>query len=125
MRTAVVIFLWILITLTTRAQAMGRQYAWSEPIFELPWFGQYPGMPANMYGQGAGMPGMPWQGGYAYPGYPSPGPYTPGPMPQMAPQMVNGGYVVSQQPGHSVVIQPNSRGQHPTITQVPGMVTSA
>lgn len=51
---AVVIFLWILITLTTRAQAMGRQYAWSEPIFELPWFGQYPGMPANMYGQGAG-----------------------------------------------------------------------
>lgn len=40
------------------------------------------------------------------------------------PQMVNGGYVVSQQPGHSVVIQPSAHGP-PMVTQVPGMVNSA
>ena len=53
--------------------------------------------------------------GYAYPaGVPYPGagqmPYGP---------QVNGGYVVQQQPGHSLIIRP---GQG--ITQVPGVVTS-
>ncbi|THG95810.1 hypothetical protein EW026_g5916 [Hermanssonia centrifuga] len=115
-----VIFLWIVITLTSRAQAMGRPYAWSEPIFELPWFGQYPGMPESGYGS----PGQ----HYAYPagspqmGYPG---FQPGMQQGYQPGMVNGGYVVSQQPGHSVVIQPGRGGQAPTITQVPGMVTSA
>ena len=38
---------------------------------------------------------------------------------------VPGGYVVQQNPGHSVVIQPGSNGQAPTVTQIPGVVTSA
>jgi len=125
-----VIFLWILVTLTARAQAMGRPYAWSEPIFELPWFGQYPGMPEGMYGYpggpnspGGSAPQTPYQQGYAYPAG------TPGMYPQMMqggqPYMMNGGYVVPQQPGHSVVIQPGQRGQGPTITQVPGVVSTA
>lgn len=126
----VVIFLWILITLTSRAQVLGRPYAWSEPIFELPWFGQYPGMPESMYGPhipgspgGGGSPYM--GGGYAYPAA-SPGMY-PNMMPGggQQPYMMNGGYVVPQQPGHSVIVQPGARGQPPTITQVPGMVTAA
>lgn len=124
----VVIFLWILITLTSRAQAMGRPYAWSEPIFELPWFGQYPGSPEGMYGGGSpGEGNSPYMGGYAYPAS------SPGMYPQMMPMggqmqqpyMSNGGYLVPQQPGHSVIVQPGARGQPPTITQVPGMVQSA
>ncbi|KAJ3542396.1 hypothetical protein NM688_g5976 [Phlebia brevispora] len=101
-----VIFLWIIITLTTRAQAMGRVYAWSEPIFELPWFGQYPGMPDGYYGGGRN---------YAYP---AGVPYMQGAYPGMA----NGGYVVAQQPGHAVVIQPGANGQS-MVTQVPSMVS--
>lgn len=41
------------------------------------------------------------------------------------PQMMGGGYVVQQNPGHSVVIRPGVNGQAPTVTQVPGVVTSA
>ena len=111
---------------------MGRPYAWSEPIFELPWFGQYPGMPESMYGAGgANMPMTPYMGGgYAYPAGAYPGAMMPQPMMMQGgaaaqPYMTNGGYVVPQQPGHSVVIQPNGRGQPPTITQVPGVVSSA
>ncbi|GBE79457.1 hypothetical protein SCP_0206570 [Sparassis crispa] len=94
------IFLWILISLTTRARVLGRPFAWAEPIFELPWFGELPGWPAGGYGN---IP----LGGYGYPMAPYP------------PQMVNGGYVVQQNPGHSVVIQQGA-GQMPTITQIPG-----
>jgi len=113
------IFLWILISLTTRAQALGRPYAWSEPIVELPWFGQWPGWP-----EGGDM------GGFAYPAGSHPGsPYSgAGGMPMgygQPGQMMGGGYVVQQNPGHSVVIQPGVNGQAPTITQVPGMVSSA
>ena len=106
----VVIFLWILLTLTTRAQAMGRPFAWQEPIFELPWFGQYPGM---MEGGGGYYHGR----SYAYPagGYPMQGAYPQG--------AVNGGYVINQQPGHSIVVQRDASGQ-PIVTQVPGVVTS-
>ena len=98
----VVIFEWILVTLATRAQAMGRNYVWREPIFELPWFGQYPGWPGGAY---AGN-------GYAYP---AAAPYTNVQYP------VNGyGNVIQQQPGHSVIIRPGHG-----VTQVPGVVTSA
>lgn len=87
-------------------------------MFELPWFGQYPGM----------QEGQSHYGHYAYPaGSPMMYPMQQGMQPGMAfpqPQMVNGGYVVAQQPGHSVVIQPGSNGQAPTITQVPGVVNS-
>ena len=89
---------------------LGRPYAWAEPIVELPWFGQYPGFPEGQYPQN-GMYQMP----YAYPagqpmGYPAPGGQP--------------GYVIQQNPGHSVVIQPGVNGQPPTITQVPGSVSS-
>ncbi|RPD67126.1 hypothetical protein L227DRAFT_569311 [Lentinus tigrinus ALCF2SS1-6] len=107
-----VIFLWILISLTSRAKALGRPFAWAEPIVELPWFGQWPGYPEGQYPVN-GMYQMP----YAYPagmpmGYPA------------GPQ-VNPGYVIQQNPGHSVVIQPGVGGQPPTVTQIPGTVSSA
>ena len=117
------IFLFILVALTTRAKTLGRPYAWAEPIVELPWFGQWPGYPEGQYpGAGSmmmypgGAPGgMMMMPGYAYPaGQPM---YAPG-------QPVQPGYVVQQNPGHSVVIQPGVNGQAPTITQVPGTVSS-
>lgn len=112
-----VIFLWILISLTTRAQALGRPYAWSEPIIELPWFGQWPGW---MEGESGG--------GYAYPAGSYPGTPYQGQMPMgyggQPGQAMGGGYVVQQNPGHSVVIQPGANGQAPVITQVPGMVSN-
>ncbi|OCH94068.1 hypothetical protein OBBRIDRAFT_748297 [Obba rivulosa] len=98
------IFLWAVIALTARSKVLGRPYAWGEPIFELPWFGQYPGPPG------------PYQGGYQMPMY-------PGGM-QYGPQMMNNGYVVQQNPGHAVVIQPNMGGLPPTITQVPSPIPS-
>lgn len=114
-----VIFLWILISLTTRAQALGRPYAWSEPIVELPWFGQWPGWSEGENG-----------GGYAYPAGSYPGtPYRGGGQMPMGyggqpATVMSGGYVVQQNPGHSVVIQPGANGQAPVITQVPGIVSS-
>lgn len=59
-----------------------------------------------MYPQQYGYPGMGMQPMGAY-------------GPQMAP-----GYVVQQTPGHSVVIQPGMNGQPPTVTQIPGTVSS-
>ena len=106
------IFLWILIALTTRAKAFGRHYAWGEPIVELPWFGQIPGFEGGQYQNGM------YPGQYGYPMMQQPMPGYAGP--QIAP-----GYVVQQNPGHSVVIQPGINGQPPTITQVPGTVSSA
>ncbi|KAF8592336.1 hypothetical protein K439DRAFT_1643522 [Ramaria rubella] len=41
------------------------------------------------------------------------------------PQYPNAGYVVHQQPGHSVLIQQGQDGQPPSIQQVPGTVVSA
>ena len=108
----VTIFLIVLISRTTAAQALGRPYAWSEPIVELPWFGQYPGWPEDEVG--------PYGPRYAYPAGAPMGAYPAGqPM-----QLAGGGYVVQQTPGHSLVIQPGSNGQAPTVAQVPGIVTS-
>lgn len=107
----VAISLWALISLTTRSQVFGRPYAWREPVIELPWFNQYPGWPEDAAGHGH------YPGQYAYPaGYAGGG---------TVPQMVGGGYVVQQNAGHSVVIRPGVNGQAPTVTQIPGMVTSA
>ena len=118
------IFIFILISLVTRAKALGRPFAWAEPIIELPWFGQWPGYPEGVYPQGGMMyPGM-MQGmgmmpqamsGYAYPAG-QPMPYPAG--------TATSGYVVQQNPGHSVVIQPGVNGQAPTITQIQGAVSS-
>ncbi|KAI0081813.1 hypothetical protein K474DRAFT_1613063 [Panus rudis PR-1116 ss-1] len=93
------IFFWILLALTTRSKTLGRPFAWSEPIVELPWFGEWPGWPAD-----SRYPG-------AYGGYPTvaPGGAVYGP----------GGYVIQQAPGHQVMIQPGVNGAPPTVTQVP------
>ncbi|KAI0774310.1 hypothetical protein C8Q74DRAFT_1269417 [Fomes fomentarius] len=110
------IFLYILIALTSRAKTLGRMYAWAEPIVELPWFGQWPGYPEGQYPQQNGM----YPGQYAYPaGIPMSYPGVGYPGSQVAP-----GYVIQQNPGYSVVIQPGVGGQPPTITQVPGSVSS-
>jgi hypothetical protein len=41
---AVTLYAIILISLATRAHALNRPFIWAEPIAELPWFGQFPGM---------------------------------------------------------------------------------
>ncbi|KAI0650725.1 hypothetical protein C8Q79DRAFT_1006963 [Trametes meyenii] len=109
------IFLWILISLTARAKALGRPYAWAEPIVELPWFGQWPGYEGGYPNGGA----MPYPGAYGYPGM-----MPMQPMPGYVGSQIQPGYVVQQNPGHSVVIQPGVNGQPPTVTQVPGTVSS-
>lgn len=64
--------------------------------------------------------GTPGRYNYAYPAGAPMGYQMPA-YPQ--PQMMNGGNVVMQQPGHSVVIQPQHGGP-PMVTQVPGVVQS-
>ncbi|KAG9317284.1 hypothetical protein JVU11DRAFT_1479 [Chiua virens] len=96
-----VIFFLIVITLTTRAVALGRVYAWREHISQLGWFGEWPAYPTEAV--------------YPRPPYANPQPYgVPYP---------TGGNYVQQVPGHSVVIQPGVNGAPPVITQVPGMVS--
>ncbi|KZT24490.1 hypothetical protein NEOLEDRAFT_1067039 [Neolentinus lepideus HHB14362 ss-1] len=94
------IFFIILLSLTTRAQALGRPFAWQENIVELPWFGQMPGYPGGVYANGYQNGG----GAYSYP------------MQQMLPPNA---FVIQQQPGHSVVIQPQPAGQPPMVNQIP------
>lgn len=90
-----IFFFIILITLTSRAVAFGRYYAWREHISQLGWFGELPGYPteaiyprAPMYGYGQPYPMM-------------------------------GGYHVQQMPGHSVMVQPGINGGQPIVTHMP------
>lgn len=78
---------------------MGRAYAWSEDINELPWFYEY-----GMQQPGAPYPYYPQGQGYSY---------------------NIGGQVVQQMPGHSLVIQPGVNGAPATVQQVPGTVQSS
>jgi hypothetical protein len=97
------IFLCILIILTSRAALLGRPHIWREPIQEVGWFGEYPGYPGygtHMMHQGGAQPQF----------Y---GTYQPG-------LTAQGQYYVPQQPGTSLVIQPGMNGQPPTVTHVPG-----
>ncbi|TFK55718.1 hypothetical protein OE88DRAFT_1652154 [Heliocybe sulcata] len=94
------IFFIILLMLTSRAQALGRQFAWQENIIDLPWFGQMPGYP----GSGTYTNGHQNGASYAYP------------MQQMLP---SNAFVIQQQPGHSVVIQPQASGGPPMVNQIP------
>jgi len=93
---------YILMQLVTLAQRFGRYRIWSEPIRELPWFGEMPGYyNTNNYGGGGPMMHYPppsSAGGYGYP--------------------YQGGMPVPN-PGHSIVIQPGINGALPTITQMP------
>jgi hypothetical protein len=99
------LFFLIMTTLTTRAVALGRVYAWREHTSQLGWFGQWPAYPTDSL-HPRGHP-------YAYGQYP--GAYG----------MPAGGNYVQQVPGHSVVIQPGVNGALPVITQVPGIVSPA
>jgi hypothetical protein len=94
------IFFLILVTLTTRAVALGRVYAWREHTSQLGWFGQWPAYP----GQTAPR-------GYPYGAYPT--------------AHMPGANYVQQAPGHSVVIQPGVGGAPAMISQIPGIVSPA
>lgn len=93
------------ITLANKARGLGRAYAWSEDINELPWFHEYQGFPQA-------------QANGAYPAY-----YQPQQV-QGYPYNING-QVVHQMPGHSLVIQPGVNGNPATVQQVPGTVQSS
>lgn len=124
---AVTLFSIILISLGTRAHSLNGPEIWSEPIAELPWYGQHPGYDDDNESRRGSRydPRAPYGASYA-PGAGQPN-GAGGFYPMMAQpsaiqqQYPGGGYVVQQQPGHSVVIQPGQNGQH-TVSQVPGMV---
>ncbi|KAF8812422.1 hypothetical protein BYT27DRAFT_7182858 [Phlegmacium glaucopus] len=92
-----ILALYVIFQLVDQAQRVGRYHIWSEPIRELPWFGEMPGY-YNTLGMGGGP--MPYPGSAISPGYGYP--YN---MPMAA-------------PGHSIVIQPGMNGAPPTVTQV-------
>jgi hypothetical protein len=52
---AVGLLFMLVVVLTSRAVALGNRYAWSEPITELPWFGEMPGYYQAPYGYGQQM----------------------------------------------------------------------
>jgi hypothetical protein len=85
--------LYILFQLVSQAQRFGRYYIWSEPIRELPWFGEMPGY----YNTHAGAP-VPYPNPAIPPGYGYP-------------------YNVPMSAGHSIVIQPGVNGAPPIVTQ--------
>jgi hypothetical protein len=81
----------LVVALTSRSVAMGNRYAWSDPIIDLPWFGEMPGYYQAPYGYGGQQMYLP----------------PPG--------------AIQQQPGHSVVIQPGHHGNPTTVQQIPTM----
>ena len=101
-------------------QRGGRPYAWREPMLELPWYGEWPGYSG---GPGSLYPTVQMTQGGAMAAYPGAVVQPGGPITTM-PVMQDGGYVVQQQPGYSMVITPGMNGQAPTIQQVPGRISS-
>jgi hypothetical protein len=99
-------FLIFVIALANRSQVLGWPEIWYEDIYDLPWFGEYPG-----------YPGQPF-----YPPYPGAEFQNQGPM-VGGPQMLGNGGVVQHQPGHSIIIWPGANGEPPRIEQRPGIVT--
>ncbi|KAJ3758422.1 hypothetical protein F5880DRAFT_1472212 [Lentinula raphanica] len=93
----------ILMQLITQAQRFGRYLIWYEPIQNLGWYGEWPGL-YNTTTQPMGQMGQyPQQYQYAVPyGYP-----------------LQAGSGIAQQPGHSIIIQPSANGGPATVTQVP------
>lgn len=121
--TLVAIFFVVVMHLTSTAvQRGGRPYAWREPMIELPWYGEWPGYsggPGSLYptmqmGEGGMIPGAYHAGAVI----PQQGPIS------TLPVMQNGGYVVQQQPGYSMIITPGMNGQAPTVQQVPGHISN-
>jgi hypothetical protein len=137
-RCPVTIFAILLISLATRAHSLGRPFIWAEPIAEIPWFGQFPGYEDEEGSEGGSRPHsmrfdprdprfqqhpMTMNGFIPQQGMPVMPMMQQGGQFQQVPGYPNGGLVVQQQPGHSVVIQAGQNGQ-PQVTQVPGMVPS-
>jgi len=121
------LFFIIVINLTSNAvQKGGRPYAWREPMIELPWYGEWPGYSG---GPNSAYPTIHMAEGGMYPGAYMPGPVVAAPQPagpfNTMPVLGEGGYVVQQQPGYSMVITPGMNGQAPMIQQVPGRISSA
>jgi hypothetical protein len=119
----VAIFFAIVVNLaSTAVERGGRPYAWREPMIELPWFGEWPGYSG---GPNSAYPTMHMAEGGMVPGGYYPGNMIPagGPISTM-PVRQDGGYVVQQQPGYSMIITPGPNGQAPTIQQVPGRISS-
>jgi len=122
------LFFLVVVNLTvTAVQKGGRPYAWREPMIELPWYGEWPGYSG---GPGSAYPTMQMpEGGGMIPGAYYPGTVVPpqqvggGPVTTM-PVLQEGGYVVQQQPGYSMIITPGVNGHAPTIQQVPGRISS-
>jgi len=82
----------LVIALASRSKNMGNHHAWSDPIQDLPWFGEGPHGPHGDYGGG----GYPQYGNTQGYGYPPPG---------------------MQQPGQTLMIQPGHHGI-PTQAQI-------
>ncbi|EIN12702.1 hypothetical protein PUNSTDRAFT_130950 [Punctularia strigosozonata HHB-11173 SS5] len=114
---------WIIIALASRAVTQGNEYAWRQPIPELPWFGEsvgYYGMEEGL--RGGGYPGQPYPSPYpqALPGQPLP--MTRAGSHGMMAQAAPGPRVGHQQPGQSLLVHPGQGGTG--VTQVPGYVQS-
>ena len=92
-------------------------------MIELPWYGEWPGYSG---GPGSLYPTMHMAEGGMIPGgyYPGVGPQVMGGPITTMPVLQDGGYVVQQQPGYSMVITPGVGGQAPTIQQLPGRISS-
>lgn len=102
----VAIFFMLTISLTTRAQAIGRYNAWAQSISNLQWWSEG----GNDYAYG---PDSSSYGGGFSPtnrGYP------------MAQQFPPNAQIIQQQPGHSLLIRPGQNGQPAVVQQVPGTV---
>ena len=111
------IFLLIIANLAGIAvQSGGRPWAWREPMFELPWFGEWPGYSGG--GHGLPYPAMQMPGA----GVVVPAPAVAGGPISTLPVMQDGSYVVQQQPGYSMVITPGVGGGPPNVQHVPGHV---
>jgi len=93
----VIYALYILFQLVGQAQRFGRYYIWTEPIRELPWFGEMPGYYNT---------GTPYPPNYGYDGYPD----------LRDLQMRQGPLGPPGPPGHSIVIHQNPNGP-PVVTQ--------
>jgi hypothetical protein len=106
MRYLVLLFLIFVIALANRSQVLGWPQIWYDDIYDLPWFGEYPGYPGQTLYQP--YTGLQFQ---------NQAPMVGGP------QMLGNGGIVQHRPGHSIIIWPGVNGNPPTVEQRPGIVT--
>ena len=101
----------IVIALTRRSLAMGREFIWVENVNLLPWFGQAPSWPGMAEGQ---YPEQ-YRPYYGYPGYQQYYPQTNGFQPSgVAGSVYPGAQYVQSMPGQATVIQGSHVSHVPT-----------